>query len=235
MPNKKAKPAQTPSSADDLRMMRVEEVAARMGWTVRTPSASAPWRGPRITKMSARRQGVRIDHFHTARRARGAPGGLNIGPPRALAQPKYQTRGTNRMQTIHKGPRSEQRGRISARKDIDGNRMAPLEGGAGQKALVMRSNGIPYALARNHPRGPRRVAQVLRIRIASTPMARELATGTSKPSAHYDLPTRPMRSLIRTLPHAVAVEIEERQLAASPSRARAAANGIVGTDFSTEW
>ena len=64
MPNKKAKPAQTPSSADDLRMMRVEEVAARMGWTVRTlERLSASGEGPRITKMSARRRGIRIDHF----------------------------------------------------------------------------------------------------------------------------------------------------------------------------
>jgi hypothetical protein len=55
---KKAKPTETPS-ADDLRMMRVEEVAARMGWTVRTlERLSASGDGPRITKMSARRRGI---------------------------------------------------------------------------------------------------------------------------------------------------------------------------------
>jgi predicted DNA-binding transcriptional regulator AlpA len=59
----KTKPTST-ANVEDLRMLRVEEVAARMGWSTRTlERLCASGEGPPITRMSARRRGIRVDHF----------------------------------------------------------------------------------------------------------------------------------------------------------------------------
>jgi hypothetical protein len=56
MPSKKELKANLASGADDLRILPIEEVASRMGWSTRSGE------GPPITRLSARRRGVR-DHF----------------------------------------------------------------------------------------------------------------------------------------------------------------------------
>lgn len=64
MPSTKALKASVASGSDDLRILRVEEVASRMGWSTRTVERlSASGEGPPITRLSARRRGVRVDHF----------------------------------------------------------------------------------------------------------------------------------------------------------------------------
>ena len=49
---------------DDLRMLAPEDVAHRLGWSLRTlDRRAAAGTGPIITKLSPRRRGIRADHL----------------------------------------------------------------------------------------------------------------------------------------------------------------------------
>ena len=52
------------TSSDDLRILPVEEVAAMLKMSLRTLERKcAADDGPRVTKLSARKKGIRADHL----------------------------------------------------------------------------------------------------------------------------------------------------------------------------
>jgi hypothetical protein len=52
------------SSTRDLELLRFEEVALRLGWSLKhLERICASGAGPVVTKLSPKRRGIRSDHF----------------------------------------------------------------------------------------------------------------------------------------------------------------------------